>query len=332
MQVDWMIVSRAPLRLPLGGGGTDLPSYYCKYGGSLLSVAISKYVYVIVNKNFDKSIKASYRKIEVADNLDSIEHPLVRECLRLTGVTQGIEIFSMADAPGNTGLGSSSAYCVSLLNALYAYTRRHASPQVLAEEACKIEIDMLREPIGKQDQYMAAFGGLTKLDIDKEGKVTVTSPLLSQDTFEALENNLLMFYTGFQRSASEVLRDQNESTKKDEGAVVENLHRIKEIGAKICSSLEEGRVDEIGPLFHAHWMAKRKLSGKVSSSAIDGMYETGMRHGATGGKLIGAGGGGFMVFYCPHDKSKLRTAMAEKNAPEFQFKFDFDGSKIVFNP
>ena len=327
-----MIVSRTPLRLPLGGGGTDLPSYYSKHGGSLLSVAINKYVYVIVNKNFDKSIKASYRKIEVADSLDSIEHPIVREGLRHMGVTQGVEIFSMADAPGNTGLGSSSAYCVGLLNALYAYKRQHASPQVLAEEACRIEMDILKEPIGKQDQYIAAFGGLTKLDIEKNGKVTVSSPELSESSFEALENNLLMFYTGFQRSASEVLCDQNESAKRDDSVVVENLHRIKEIGAKICSSLEDGDVDAIGPLFHQHWMAKRKLSGKISNSAIDELYETGMRNGATGGKLIGAGGGGFIVFYCPKEKAALRKAMAAKNAPEFQFKFDFEGSKIVFNP
>ena len=237
----------------------------------------------------------------------------------------------MADAPGNTGLGSSSAYCVGLLNALYAYKRSHASPQVLAEEACRIEIDILKEPIGKQDQYMAAFGGLTKLGIEKGGKVAVSSPVLSESTFEALEGNLLMFYTGFQRSASEVLRDQNEATKKDEAAVVENLHQIKEIGGRICSSLEEGDVDAIGPLFHQHWMAKRKLSGKVSNSAIDELYETGMRNGATGGKLIGAGGGGFMVFYCPADKASLRKAMASKGAPEFQFKFDFEGSKVVFN-
>ncbi|MEM2137550.1 MAG: hypothetical protein QW568_00495 [Candidatus Anstonellaceae archaeon] len=327
-----MIVARAPFRLPLGGGGTDLPSYYSKFGGSLVSVAINKYVYVIVNKNFDSGIKASYRKIENVASVEELEHPLVRECLRLAGVLGGIEIFSMADAPGNTGLGSSSAYTVALLNALYSYRRKHASPQVLADEACKIEIDILKEPIGKQDQYMAAFGGLTKLDIEKDGKVTVSSPMLSEDSFERLENNLLMFYTGYQRSASDVLSDQNEATKKDESAVVENLHRIKEIGAKICTALEDGKVDDIGPLFHQHWMAKRKLSGKVSNAAIDELYETGMRNGATGGKLIGAGGGGFIVFYCPSDKSKLRAAMKTKNAPEFQFRFDFEGSKIVFNP
>ena len=326
-----MIVSRTPLRLPLGGGGTDLPSYYSKFGGSLLSVAISKYMYVIVNKNFDRSIKASYRKIEVVNKLDDLEHPLARECLRLADVKEAVEIYSMADAPGNTGLGSSSAYCVGLLNSLYAYKRRHTSPQVLADAACKIEMDILKEPIGKQDQYMAAFGGLTKLDIGMDGKVAVSSPMLSESAFESLENNLLMFYTGFQRSASDVLREQDNATKKDESAIVENLHTIKEIGAKICSVLEEGEVDEIGPLFHQHWMAKRKLSGKVSNSAIDELYETGMRNGATGGKLIGAGGGGFMVFYCPRDRAKLRSAMAAKNAPEFAFRFDFEGSKIVFN-
>ena len=327
-----MIVSRTPLRLPLGGGGTDLPSYYSKFGGSLLSVAINKYVYVIVNKGFDKGIKAVYRKVETASSPDGIEHPIVREALKLNGIQNSIEIFTMADAPGNTGLGSSSAYCVGLLNCLYAYKRKYISPQVLAEQACEIELDILKEPIGKQDQYMAAFGGLTRLDIDRKGKVEVSSPALSESAYERLENNLLMFYTGFQRSASDVLRDQNESTKKDEQAVVGNLHKIKDIGAKIISSLEEGDVDAIGPLFHQHWMAKRKLSGKISNPAIDGIYETGMRNGATGGKLIGAGGGGFIVFYCPGEKSKLRQAMKAANAPEFAFKFDFEGSKIVFNP
>jgi D-glycero-alpha-D-manno-heptose-7-phosphate kinase len=327
-----VIVSRTPFRLPLGGGGTDLPSYYSKHGGSLLSVAINKYIYVIVNKNFDRGIKASYRKIEEVGSVDELEHPLARECLKLAGVRESIEIYSMADAPGNTGLGSSSAYTVGLLNCLYTYQRRHASPQVLAEEACKIEIDLLNEPIGKQDQYMAAFGGLTRLEIENGGRVAVSSPILSQDTFEALENNLLMFYTGCQRSASDVLRDQNEATKRDDGAVVESLHRIKEIGARIIGSLEAGDVDAVGPLFHQHWMSKRKLSGKVSNPAIDGLYETGMKHGATGGKLIGAGGGGFIVFYCPGDKSKLRQAMKAAGAPEFTFQFDFEGSKIVFNP
>ncbi|MFA4982701.1 MAG: galactokinase [Candidatus Micrarchaeia archaeon] len=326
-----MIISRTPLRLPLGGGGTDLPSYYSKYGGSLLSVAINKYVYVIVNRSFDKGIKAVYRKVEIASAPEEIDHPIVREALKLNDIRSGIEIFTMADAPGNTGLGSSSAYCVGLLNCLYAYKRKHVSPQVLAEEACHIELDVLKEPIGKQDQYIAAFGGLTRLDIDNGGKVSVSAPIISESSFEQLENNLLMFYTGFQRSASDVLSDQNEATKKDESAVVENLHKIKEIGANIISSLEDGDVDAIGPLFHQHWMAKRKLSGKISNPAIDGLYETGMRNGATGGKLIGAGGGGFIVFYCPSGKSKLREAMKAKNAPEFAFKFDFEGSKTIFN-
>ncbi len=326
-----MIVSRTPLRLPLGGGGTDLPSYYSKYGGSLVSVALNKYMYVIVNRNFDKSIKASYRKIEVVDSLDQLEHPLVRESLRLLGITEGIEIYSMADVPGNTGLGSSSAYTVGLLNALHTYKRQHAPPGVLAEEACRVEIDILKEPIGKQDQYIAAFGGLTKLDIEKGGQVSVTSPALSQGTFTTLESNLLMFYTGFKRSASEMLTGQNEATKKDDAAVVENLHAIKRIGAEISNALEAGEVDKIGPLFHEHWMAKRKLSGKVTNPAIDGLYKLGMDTGATGGKLIGAGGGGFMVFYCPQDKSRIRAAMAGANAPEFPIRFDYEGSKIVFN-
>ena len=327
-----MIVSRTPLRLPLGGGGTDLPSYYSKHGGSLLSVAINKYVYVIVNRNFDSGIKAVYRKVENASSPDEIEHPIVREALKLNGIAGGIEIFTMADAPGNTGLGSSSSFCVGLLNCLYAYNRKHVSPQVLADEACRIEIDLLKEPIGKQDQYMAAFGGLTRLDIDREGKVEVSSPMLTESTFESLENNLLMFYTGYQRSASDVLRDQNEAAKKEETSVVGNLHQIKDIGAKIMKSLEDGDSDAIGPLFHQHWMAKRKLSGKITNPAIDALYENGMRNGATGGKLIGAGGGGFIVFYCPGSKGKLRAAMKQQNAPEFRFKFDLEGSKVVLNP
>lgn len=326
-----MIVSRTPLRLPLGGGGTDLPSYYGKHSGSLFSVAINKYVHVIVNRNFDRRIKASYSKIEVVDRLEEIKHPLVREGLRHMGITEGVEIFSMADAPANTGLGSSSAYCVGLLNALYTYKRKAVSPQTLAEDACKIEIEILGEPIGKQDQYMAAFGGLTKLDIDTSGRVSVTSPSLSRETLEALEGNLLMFYTGFQRSASEVLKVQNESTKRDESEVVESLHLIKDIGVRLCKALESGEVGETGPLFHEHWLAKKRLSQKITNPAIDELYEIGLKNGSSGGKLIGAGGGGFIVFYCEAEKARLRKAMAAKNAPEFSFKFDFDGSKIMFN-
>lgn len=327
-----MIVSRTPLRLPLGGGGTDLPSYYSKYEGSLISVALNKYMYVIVNRNFDNSIKASYRKIEVVDELEKLEHPLAREALRLTNVTSGIEIFSMADVPGNTGLGSSSAYTVGLLNALYTYRHRHVSPQVLAEEACQIEIDILGEPIGKQDQYLAAYGGLTRLDIARNGKVAVSNPAISPGALEQLESNLMMFYTGQQRSASDVLREQDSSTKNDESAVVENLHQIKEIGNKIYGALEDGVVDRIGPLFHQHWTAKRKLSGKVSNGAIDELYNLGLENGATGGKLVGAGGGGFIVFYCPEEKAKLRAAMQKKGAAYFPIRFDFEGSKIIFNP
>ncbi len=327
-----MIVSRTPFRLTLGGGCTDLPNYSSKYGGSLLSVAINKHVYVMVNRNFfDRGIKVSYLGREEASSLDEVRHPIAREALRLAGVHHSIEIWSAADAPGNTGLGSSSAYCVGLLNCLYTYTRQDASPQVLAEEACKIEIDVLKGSAGKHDQYISAFGGLTHLDIDKSGKVTVSPFVLPESTFRALEDNLVMFYTGYQHYTSEVLKDPNEAAKKAESAVVENLHRMKEIGAKIMNSLKDGVVDAMGPLLHEHWMAKRELSGKISNADIDELYETGRRNGATGGKLVGAGGGGFVVFYCPGDKSKLRAAMNAKNAPEFEFKFESEGSKIIFN-
>ncbi len=326
-----MIIARAPLRISLGGGGTDLPSYYSKFGGFVVSAAINKHVYVFVHRRFDSKIKASYNKIELVDSPDDLQHPIIREALKLTGIPSGIEIFSMADIPANSGLGSSSSFTVALLNALHAYKRQNAPLQALAEEACTIEIDRLSEPIGKQDQYISAFGGITALDIAKNGFVEATPVPVTQTSADSLESNLLMFYTGIQRSASDVLSEQNKATMQDSAQVLESMHSIKEIGKKIHLAISSGEIDEVGRLFAAHWESKKRLSGKISTSQIDRWYEAGISSGALGGKVIGAGGGGFLLFYCNSSKEKLRQRMKQEGLQEIPFKFDYEGAKIVLN-
>lgn len=326
-----MIISRAPLRISLGGGGTDLPSYYSKHGGFVVSAAINKYVYVFVHRRFDRKIKASYTKLELVDSVDELQHPIMREGLRMMGISEGIEIFSMADIPANSGLGSSSAFTVALLNALHAHKRQGADMSGLAEEACKLEIGILGEPIGKQDQYISAFGGITSLDISNEGVVEAKPVPMTYAAAERLESNLTMFYTGIHRSASDVLSEQNEGNKKGAGGALESMHQIKEIGKGIYSAMCAGEVDDIGRMFARHWESKRRLSQKVSSGQIDAWYREGIAAGATGGKIIGAGGGGFLLFYCPERKEELRKRMEKNNLREVPFKFDSEGAKIVLN-
>ena len=327
-----MIVTRTPARLPLGGGGTDLPSYYSQYGSFLVSAAIDKYTYLTVNKRFDDSIRVSYSRTEIVDKVEEIQHPLVREALKLLKLNRGIEIVSIADVPANTGMGTSSSFTVGLLNALHTFKQEHVSAQTLAEEACKIEIDILGEPIGKQDQYLGAFGGVTCLDIDREGKVTVSPLSLPDDTLELLESNILLFYTGIKRSASEVLRDQSDASRQNDERVNNALHTIKEIGKQIKVALESGNLRLFGELLDAHWETKKKLSDKVTVEQIDRWYEVGKRNGALGGKLMGAGGGGFLMFYCENeDKRRLRGAMAAEGLRQMRFHIDFEGSKVLVN-
>jgi D-glycero-alpha-D-manno-heptose-7-phosphate kinase len=327
-----MILSRAPTRITLGGGGTDLKSYYSKYGGFLIAGAINKYCTILANTRFYDSIRLSYSKMEIRDSVTEIEHRLFRAALELIGIEKGIELHSAADVPANCGLGTSSSFTVALLNALHAYNKDFVTQKQLAEEACHIEIDILGEPIGKQDQYIAAFGGLTCLTFDKNGDVLVEPLTISGEALDQLEGNIILFFTGKERSASEILSEQDNKSKNDDPEMAQNLHQIKEIGLETRMYLERGQVDILGELLHEHWQTKKKRSRKMSDPFIDECYEVAIKNGATGGKLIGAGGGGFLMFYCKnHDKPKLIEAMHKMGLRWERFHFDFDGSKILVN-
>lgn len=327
-----MIISRAPVRLTLGGGGTDLKSYYSKYGGFLIAAAIDKYIFISANRRFYDSIRLSYSQTEIVDNVADIKHRIFKAALRLVNIDRGIELVSVADVPANCGLGTSSSFTVSVLNALHAYKGEFVTQKQLAEEACYIEIDVLQEPIGKQDQYIAGFGGITCLTFEKNGDVLVEALKISDEVLDQLESNIALFYTGIERSASEILSEQDEKSKKDDPKVIENLHKIKEIGLQTRKALESGNVDEFGELLHVHWETKKKRSQKMSDPFIDECYDVARKNGALGGKLVGAGGGGFFIFYChSSDKPKLSQAMKNMELKPMRFRFDFEGAKILIN-
>ena len=327
-----MILSRAPTRITLGGGGTDLKSYYSKYGGFLIAGAIDKYCTILANKRFYDSIRLSYSQMEIRDNVADIEHRIFRAALGLIGIERGIELHSTADVPANCGLGTSSSFTVALLNALHAYNKDFVTQKQLAEEACHIEIDALGEPIGKQDQYMAAFGGLTCLTFDKNGGVLVEPLRISNEVLDQLEGNILLFFTGKERNASGILSEQVERSNQDNPEMINNLHQIKEIGLETRRYLERGQVDMLGELLHRHWETKKKRSRKISDPFINECYEVARKNGAAGGKLVGAGGGGFFMFYCNNnDKPKLVEAMQKMGLRWERFRFDFDGTKILVN-
>jgi D-glycero-alpha-D-manno-heptose-7-phosphate kinase len=326
-----MIVTRTPVRIPLGGGGTDLPSYYTQYGGFLISAAIDKYIYITVNKRFEKSIRVSYSSTEIADSMDEIKHPIVREALKHLKIDSGIEITSIADVPSNTGLGSSSSFTVGLLNALHTYKNEKVNAKDLAEEACYIEIELLKEPIGKQDQYAAAFGGIICLDIDRLGSVKTIPLKLSEDSLDQLESNTLLFYTGIKRSASEVLGSQNKGASLNQEKVVQGMHQIKKIGLEIKEAFEKEDLETFGKLLDQHWQTKKTLSDKMTQDKIDHWYEIAKKNGALGGKLMGAGGGGFFMFYCNNGKNGFRKIMEQEELKEMRFRLDFDGSKVLVN-
>lgn len=332
-----MITTRTPFRITLGGGGTDLPSYYSEYGGFVFSVTLDKYMYININTPIvDDLIRIKYTKYEEVFDVNEVQHDLAREALKYLGIKNSIEIQSMADIPAGTGLGSSSCYAVGLLNALHCYKNISITQQDLAEEACKIEIDILNKPVGKQDQYTAAFGGFIIMDIAKNGKVIVSRPQISEDIIDELESSLVIYYTHTTRSTAEILNEQSSAVKNKKsethGDVVNRLNTIKDIGYKTLDSINKGNLDEFGRLMDVHWKAKKGLSRKISNSSIDDLYELGLTNGALGGKILGAGGGGFMLYYCPKEKQKkLTEAMSEKGLRRMRFKFDFDGSKVMVN-
>jgi len=327
-----MIVSRAPVRFSLGGGGTDLPSYSSVHGGFLVAAAIDKYIYVSANRRFYDSIRLAYSKTETVDNVDQIDHRIFREALRFAKIEQGIELTSVADVPPNSGLGSSSSFTVALLNALHTYKHEFVSSEQLAREACHIEIDMLNAPIGKQDQYIAAFGGVTAFTFNPDGTVESERVPIRPEVLDELESNLLIFYSGVEREAASVLSEQGKTIQKNQDGAVERMHRIKQLGKETLRILTNGNIDAYGELLHEHWTNKRKLASNMADSAIDEHYDAARKAGAIGGKLMGAGGGGFFMLYVrPADKRRVIEAMSARGLRQLRFRFDVDGARIVAN-
>lgn len=324
-----MITTRSPLRISLGGGGTDLPSYYREHGGFLIAGAINKYVYVNVVRPFKEGIYLKYSQLERVSAVDEVQHPIIREAIRMLGFkTPQIEITTLADIPSGTGLGSSGSFTTALLKALYVHRMRQLDPKDLAELACEIEIERLGEPVGKQDQYIAACGGLTCFTFNPDNSVDIQPLQISMDTKFDLEDNLLLFFTGFSRTAGSILEDQNTRTKSNDREMVANLHFVKELGLKSKQLLQAGSTADFGALMHEHWEHKKRRSGGMSNAQIDQWYDLGMKSGATGGKLVGAGGGGFLLFYAS-DRNKLRHVMTAAGLQEVRFGFDFEGTKVL---
>jgi D-glycero-alpha-D-manno-heptose-7-phosphate kinase len=324
-----VIITRSPLRISLGGGGTDLPSYYCDHGGFVISAALDKYVYITLHQTFFEELIIKYSHMEKVRSLEEIQHPLIREALRVLGQeARSLEITSMSDIPAGTGLGSSGSFLTALLHALHIYRKSVIPKQELAEQACHIEIDRLGEPVGKQDQYVSAFGGVTCFHIDNDGKVNVAPLAIGNEALANLEDNLVLFYTGYTRSASEILNDQDKRSKQGDRSIIDNLHFVKKLGFESKQALEAGDLRRFAEIMHVHWEHKKARSKGMSNGSIDEWYELGRAHGAIGGKLIGAGGGGFLMFYT-EDKTRLRHAMREVGLREVRFRFDFQGTTLV---
>ena len=324
-----MIIVRSPLRISLGGGGTDLPSYYQEHSGFLIAAAIDKYVYITLHRTFVQDLIVKYSKLERVSSVKEIEHPIVRESLLLVGIDAPfLEITSMADIPAGTGLGSSGSFTTALLKSLHTLKKNLIHPAELAEQACEIEINRLGEPIGKQDQYIAAYGGITCFKFMPDGRVEAWPLKISEETLYNLEDNLLLFFTGYSRSASSILQEQKTKTLASDQSMIDNLHFVKDLGRRSQQALEAGELAEFARLMDVHWQRKKQRSGAMSNENINDWYDHAMANGALGGKLIGAGGGGFLMFYA-RDKTQLRHAMREKGLVEVRFKFDFEGTRIV---
>ncbi|NTU69547.1 galactokinase [bacterium] len=326
-----MIIARSPLRITLGGGGTDLPSYYRHHEGFLIAAAIDKYVFTTINRPFKQGLFLKYSDIEHVSTVEEIRHNIIREALSMQDLrTPQIEITTMADIPAGTGLGSSGSFTTSLLMALSAYRKKPIRTEQLAELACHIELDRLNEPIGKQDQYIAAYGGITCFTFRRNDEVVVEPLKVSIDTVFDLEDNLLLFFTGFSRSASHILKDQHIRSKANDKEMINNLHFVKDLGLRSKAALEEGNTKLFGELMHEHWEHKKRRSGGMSNTEIDDYYQLALNNGATGGKLVGAGGGGFLLFHAT-ERNKLRCAMKSAGLQEVRFRFDFEGSKVILS-
>jgi D-glycero-alpha-D-manno-heptose-7-phosphate kinase len=323
-----LIITRTPLRISLGGGGTDLPSYYSEREGFLIAGAIDKYVFIGINRTFTEDYTIKYSAMERVSQIADIQHPIVREVLAHQQIPPAVEIVSLADIPAGTGLGSSGTFTVGLLRAIYALKREHVSAADVAEEACHIEIDVLNQPVGKQDQYIASFGGLTCFEFRRDGTVESSPLMIADDTLHDLEENLMMFFTGYSREAGSVLSDQKRRSEAHDEEMFNNLDTVKELGRSVKKALEGGDTRGFGELMHEHWLNKRARSKEISNNQIDQWYDVGIKNGAIGGKLVGAGAGGFLLFYA-EDRLALRRAMADANLPEVRFTFDHEGSKLI---
>ncbi|MDQ8040188.1 MAG: hypothetical protein REH83_07275 [Rickettsiella sp.] len=324
-----MIITRSPLRISLGGGGTDLPSYYLNYGGFLIAAAIDKYVYITLHQTFVEELIIKYSSLEKVKDIDAIQHPIIRESLKYVEIkAPHLEISSMADIPAGTGLGSSGSFTTALLKNLHMFKKNLIHPKELAEQACYIELERLAEPIGKQDQYIAAYGGLTCFEFLPDGSVNAFPLKIDKETLYSLEDNLLLFFTGYSRSASSLLKEQDDKTKDKDPAIIEYLHFIKKLGWESKKALESGNLIKFSKLMDEHWQYKKSCSQKMSNKKINQWYEIALKNGALGGKLIGAGGGGFLMFYA-QDKVQLRRTMCGLGLQEVRFRFDFEGTKLI---
>jgi D-glycero-alpha-D-manno-heptose-7-phosphate kinase len=324
-----MIITRSPLRVSLGGGGTDLPSYYRKHSGFLIAAAIDRYVYITLHQTFVPELIVKYSKLERVANASELHHPIIREALSLLGIEGPyLELASMADIPAGTGLGSSGSFTTALLKALHTHKKNLVHPRELAEQASHIEIERLGEPIGKQDQYIAAYGGITTFRFLPNDQVEAAPLKLEREALYNLEDNLLLFFTGYSRSASAILKEQDDRSKERDKEMVDNLHFVKDLGFQSLEALEAGDLRRFAELMNVHWRHKKQRSASMTNTDIDAWYERGLANGALGGKLIGAGGGGFLLFYA-EDKTRLRHAMADTPLKEVRFRFDFEGTKVV---
>ncbi len=324
-----MIIVRSPLRISLGGGGTDLPSFYKHHEGFVISAAINKYVFTTITRPFEKGYYLKYSSTEKKKNIENIKHPIIREVLIAENIKDlPIEITTLADIPSGTGLGSSGSFTSSLIKALYEYRELDIDRATLAKKACQIEIEKLKDPVGKQDQYIATYGGIRSFNFYKNEEVTINKLKMKNEKIKKLENNLLMFFTGQTRSSKKILITQKNKTEKNNKKMIDNLIKIKEMGFEIKKILEKGDLDHFGEIMNKHWHEKKKRSNQMTNYFIEKLYKEALKNGAIGGKLVGAGGGGFLLFYC-HDTRKLKNFFKKKKVEEIDFKFEFNGTQTI---